>query len=291
MVSTRSMSSQSPELQKLSKRPRNAKSSPASQTSVHSIGKATKQASWAFDRFEMEAHQQVPFQVGQHISLKGFHNKCRSMETGPRYRLDLNEGKVYINEVPSSAHEAAAGAIMFGFSSALGNQGHDIDCSSSPRCGNGRRSSEPDGALRPLSKPNPPSLATDTAGLPYPNIIIEVAKSESEEHALEKAQWWLDVGGPGGVQLVIVIKIGSKEDTHTLKAWVYRNGYPNPIQMMNFGRTALVDGAVTTNLPNMQIEIPLECLYYPDGPPDVTLQDPLLIDLYYVCRKIERALQ
>ncbi len=95
-----------------------------------------------------------------------------------------------------------------------------------------------------------------------------------------------------GVQQVIAVKIGDnvrRDGTRTMKAWQYERGAgANPVQTIEFGIHGPRHGATEVELAGMQLHIPVASVYLPNPPP-ADLPGPLVLDLFYIRRKIERA--
>jgi hypothetical protein len=153
---------------------------------------------------------------------------------------------MWIYEVLHAPHESAAREVIFQlWMRQMGQHMNDIDDSGSPRCDNhaGGWSYEPDASLT-VGNGQPGrghADAADIYGNRWPNIIVEVALTESETHVRARAMDWLETAtdADNGVQQVIVIKIGTtpRVDGHrTMKAWRYeRNAAENPVQTIEFG--------------------------------------------------------
>jgi hypothetical protein len=137
--------------------------------------------------------------------------------------------------------------------------------------------------------------AADGSGNRWPNIIVEVAFSETEEHVLAKAEEWLNTAqNPDhGVQQVIVIKLeypGLTDGHRRMKAWRYERGADdNPVQEIEFGNHGPDNGATQPGIPGMQLHIPISSLYLPLPVPD-GVGEALALDLFHIRRRVERAL-
>lgn len=243
---------------------------------------------------------QGPFCIAENITLKQFHAKCDTLESGGCFRWEFKDGKAWIYEIPHAAHEETAGRVIQLITLGLGQNALDLATSASPRCDDNTAhlSMEPDGAVevrghRPgAGHPD----AADVSGNRWPNVIVEVAFCESEAHVRNKAKVWLNTTtNPSyGVQQVIVIKIGAsvRVDGHrTMKAWRYKRGAPvNPAQTIEFGNHGPNHGATSVNLPGMQLQIPLAGIYHPAPvPADLVTVANILIDLFHIRQIIEEA--
>ena len=271
---------------------------------VTSQTKASSRPVWHLKEFNSLSREEqasaLPFCMAENVTLKQFHSKCNRLESGGCFRWEFKDGKAWIYELPLCAHESAAGEVVSEILGALSNAQHreDVTFSLSPRCDNNaaRWSYEPDGSfkVRGFRPGQGHPDAADAAGNRWPNIIIEVAFSEDEPHALQKAQDWLQTAtNPNhGVQQVIVIKIGRgvRVDGHrTMKAWRYERGAANnPVQAIEFGHHGHNHGATQAGIAAMQLQIPVASVYQPN-PPAADLADPLVLDLFNIRRTIEEA--
>ena len=205
---------------------------------------------------------------------------------------------MWIYELPHAAHDRAAGTVISKLHVQMGQHMNDFVSAASPRCDNNANnwSYEPDGSLTVRNiRPWPGhSDAADQVGSRWPNIIVEVAYMESEPHVCAKAFEWLDTAtdSNNGVQQVIVIKIGAGvrvNDNRTMMAWRYERGAAeNPVQIIEFGNDGNDNGAIEAGIDGMQLHIPVASVYLPNEPP-ADLLGPLVLDLFYIRRVIERS--
>jgi hypothetical protein len=146
-------------------------------------------------------------------------------------RLEYKNGEVWIYEFTNHpAHEAAAGEIVGQCIEVLSlNHVRPLfSTGASPSFDNNvaQLVFEPDGFVKPRGR------VTGLVRDPNPNVVVEVAFSETEPHVLAKAAAWI---GPGfTVQQVIVIKIGARPRVgggRTMRALSYvRGAAMNPVQ-------------------------------------------------------------
>ena len=256
-----------------------------------------------FNEMEEEAKMELLMQ-GRHciadgITLKQFHTKCNKNDGEGCFRWEFQDGKAWIYEIPHFAHARAAGRVMSSISFGLGEDNmDDLAMAASPRCDNNKDTSmEPDGSIcsdHPKPGPNQPGAA-DACGNRWPNIIVEVAYHETEEHVLRKAEQWLTAcdNDTYGVQQVIVIKMGTSVGTdghRTMKAWRYeRNNPGNPVEEIEFGNHGANNGATARNLPGMQLHVPTASIFHPNPVPPGVPHQTIIVDLFYVRRDIERS--
>ena len=273
----------------------------ASQTESGSR-KASSRPVWHLAEFNSLSPEKqasaLPFCIAENVTLKQFHAKCDKLESGGCFRWEFKGGKAYIYELANTAHDTAAGEVMYLLRRSLGDAHfHDVALAASPRCDNNLAnwSYEPDGSLCFNGfNPGPGPDAADAAGTRWPNIIVEVAHHESEPHVLNKAIQWLNTAtNPNyGVQQVIVLKIGTTlrtDGNRTMKAWQYERGAAhNPVQEIEFGNHGPNHGATQAGIAGMQLRIPVASMYQPNPPP-ADVAGPLVLDLFYIRRTIEES--
>jgi hypothetical protein len=201
-------------------------------------------------------------------------------------RLEYKNGEVWIYEFTNHpAHEAAAGEFVGRVRDefALNNARGLFSTGASPSVDSNvtQLVFEPDGFIRPDGK-----VIAGVRGR-TPNVVVEVAFSETEPRVLNKAAAWI---GPGfTVQQVIVIKIGARARVgggRTMRARSYvRGAAMNPVQgAIDFDQVAAAGSA------GMQLDINHAQLLV--GAPAATVAamaavpDPIVIDLFHVQQKI-----
>ena len=139
---------------------------------------------------------------------------CKTIVGG---RLEFRDGKAWIYEVPRRCHSDAATELTRNIDRALGDHEDNINIGTNTtmRDNNQHFVYEPDGytQVRGGGQPGPDDEENraEELGGRYPNIIVEVAYSESQQHVQNKAAQWLQTSPTKpeyGVQQVIAIKIG-----------------------------------------------------------------------------------
>lgn len=264
-----------------------------------------KKASWFFEDFNAlsrsDKEKKLPFRVGDNVTVKQFHDKCKDGKKGTTVgvRWEFKNGEVWIYELPHVAHDYTSGTILQEIVFQMGANQRDVVVGTSPTCDNNAAnwSYEPDGVIRVKGyRPGPGPDAMDVEGNRWPNLVVEVALSESERHVRRKALNWLNtctaLGATGnrGVQQVIVIKIGANERQgghRTMRAMRFERGQANnPVQEIEFGNHGPHNGATAAGLPGMQLNIPVAHLYLPNIPP-VGLPATIDLDLFFVRETIE----
>jgi Uma2 family endonuclease len=276
------------------------------------VSPTTKKTSKMWDQLQefnsMSQDEQastLPFCIAPNVTLKRFHAKCNQNESRGGSRWEFEDGKVWIYDLPLAPHESAAAEVTYLLRAQMGQHFRDIKPASSRRCDNNVNnwSYEPDGTLtvRGFRPGRGHADAADSEGNRWPNIIVEVAYTESEAHVHRKAGRWLNTATQPnhGVQQVIVIKIGANmrvDGNRTMMAWRYERGgdvdedaNPVPEQTIEFGNHGPGNGATTVGVVGMQLHIPVTSVYLPIAPP-ADLPGPLVLDLFYIRRTIEEDL-
>ncbi|CAG8500627.1 17618_t:CDS:2, partial [Acaulospora colombiana] len=182
---------------------------------------------------------------------------------------EWEKGTVRVIELPSSFHEdciatiiAKLGAI-FDVVSATSVGIKFSGATTTKTRGGGK---EPDGSLRPVGKPQVSGGGSDGRNRPWPNLVIEVAYSETEAHLKDKIEnYWLL---PNRVHDAIAIKLNYTPDytvptemTVSLALLQTAVGALNPV-MYEFG-TINRQGNPINILPGQcVINIQLGCIYH-----------------------------
>ncbi|CAG8565457.1 12544_t:CDS:2 [Acaulospora morrowiae] len=162
---------------------------------------------------------------------------------------------------------------------------------------------EGDASFRPEKPRVRPPNGSDGKGEPWPNIVIEVAYSESESHVLEKAKYfWLRNWSRAHDVIVVKIDKSPEEDQAPLRmqAWhfcardrIRRSMDIQPRAYFEFGIHDK-DGNPTNIQPGQcVINISLDCLYH-DAFPEATthrqlLPDPIVLDFLIIRNQFLRA--
>ncbi|CAG8530269.1 19715_t:CDS:2 [Racocetra fulgida] len=187
-------------------------------------------------------------------------------------------GEVAVYELPLQAHEVCAGEISsLIFEQCLPANRTDakIYILAATRTRVRGFGKEADGSFRPEKSSVDLPNGSDGLNAPWPNLVVEVASSESTRHVKEKARnYWLY---NNRVRDVIIVKLYDaaenqipsrmKFDTHDA------NGDPLSYQ----------EGTHV-------IRIPLDCLYHDVKPPieipRSVLPDPIILDFFFVRKAI-----
>ncbi|CAG8701951.1 4036_t:CDS:2 [Funneliformis mosseae] len=146
---------------------------------------------------------------------------------------------------------------------------------------------EADACFRPSKPPVQSPNGSNGKNEPWPNLVVEVAYSESEQHVLDNVKkYWL--GNFSRVHDAIVIKIdpvsGEDEPPTRMQAWHFcitdKRTRTSDIQHRNHFEFGTLDkDGNQTNIQQGQcvIKISLDCLYH-DASPGITIPRQLLPD-------------
>ncbi|CAG8658400.1 16583_t:CDS:2 [Funneliformis mosseae] len=154
---------------------------------------------------------------------------------------------------------------------------------------------EADACFRPSKPPVQPPNGSDREGEPWPNIVIEVAYSESEQHVLDKVKkYWL--GNLDRVHDAIVVKIdpvSTGQIPKRMQAWHFcisdkRHRYRDVPHRtyFEFGTHDKDGNPIDIQQGQCIIKISLDCLYH-DKFPDIViprqlLPDPIVLDFFLI---------
>ncbi|RHZ78308.1 hypothetical protein Glove_166g3 [Diversispora epigaea] len=233
----------------------------------------------------------LPYMIAEGITLEEYEERTDKFNVRGLWEwVDYN---VIIYELPSKHHETFISSVtkeIFKQCIAVDGTNARIGGLGAIRTRADNSEKEADACFRP-SKPPVRPPGSDGEGEPWPNIVIEVAYSESEQHVLNKVkEYWL--GNLNRVHDTIVIKIDP----------VSRGQIPKRMQAWHFCVTEKPLGTIDvphrtyfefgthdkygspTNIQQGQcvIKISLDCLYH-DTFTDVTihrqlLPDPIILD-------------
>ncbi|KAF0496172.1 hypothetical protein F8M41_021071 [Gigaspora margarita] len=208
-------------------------------------------------------------------------------------------GDVTIYELPTLAHEACICAFSKLFvkqCAPVDNTDAEIYGVAATRTRAKNFGKEADGSFRP--KKSAVDLPNGSDGLTrsWPNIVLEVATSESISHVKDKARnYWLH---GNRVHDVIIVKLyyDDNKNQRRMRAMHYCVSGPSvqqklkPKNKFEFGIHDANGKPLNYDEGTCVIKIPLDCLYHDVEPPiqvpRSTLPDPIILDFFYVRRAI-----
>ncbi|CAG8622552.1 16941_t:CDS:2, partial [Acaulospora colombiana] len=116
-------------------------------------------------------------------------------------------GEVLIYEFPSMSHEVCIGAIINQINNQCINAyGTDarIRCAGSTKTRDRNRGKEADASFRPTKPAVTAPNGSNGDNRPWPNLVVEVAYTETLDHAEEALKYWMS---PGRAHDCIIVKI------------------------------------------------------------------------------------
>ncbi|CAG8596791.1 21815_t:CDS:2 [Cetraspora pellucida] len=221
----------------------------------------------------------LPYELKSNVSWDQYAE--RTDKNNVHGMWEWNNGRVFVYELPSAPHESACAELTRLFAFALAATKAES------------MGKEADGCIRPKKKPGVDSDGCDGLHQPWPNLVVEVAYSESEEHLFDKIKnYWLR---PNRVHDVIAIKIEPSKAPEMIPsrmtAWYFctdnriANDNLNPIEY-EFGTIDKFGNRLNIQPGQCIINIQLECLYKGMQSdfqlPTHALPNPISIDLCYV---------
>lgn len=257
---------------------------PSVTSNVASAESAFAPLALAIERLRDGVGIELPAVIAKGVSREFFEDFLDAHEDRMGVRLEYCNSCVVVYECPVSLiHERVHSAVYSVIRTALGVRAYSFG-GGGPSCRIGDSSRQPDASLTPFSKPMPGVGAADAAddkGSPFPNVIVEVAVSQTLAAVLSKAAAW--VGPDTTVQQAIVVKVGDARDgrARELHAYSYVRGAANPVQTIDF--SIPLHAAVAPGYPAMQLHVPLAGLFFQAaGGVPAGLADPLDVDFFFV---------
>ncbi|CAI2165553.1 3311_t:CDS:2 [Funneliformis geosporum] len=216
---------------------------------------------------------------------------------------EWEDGTVRVIEIPSIFHENCERAISREITEQTGGVKStyadilNYGSSSTKSRGSGK---DPDASFRPKAKPRVNRDGSDGRNQPWPNLVVEIAYSQSVADIKHKVEdYWLRTGRAHDVIMIkIEPPIAPTMIPVFMTAWHYcinnrtAAGALNPI-MYDFSTTDDQGNPTNLQLGQRVINLRLACLYHnvPDNvlnppPPQpnlvANLPNPITIDLYHV---------
>ncbi len=196
--------------------------------------------------------------MGWNISLQEFAKFLNKEKKVGKYEWRKKAGKlgtVFIYEVPSNPHEAAAGELHGLFFNLPAVRARASPTMSIGGVGGVPR--EPDTCIFPRGVPKPAANPCDTLGNPWPTVLVEVQfivislpmqvgwdETVADLHA--DALTWLGAGTT--IQIVVIVKLWPRRSNGTaaMLAMSFTRGVANPTAAISFGTAAIANHHVTT---------------------------------------------
>ncbi|CAG8452404.1 18285_t:CDS:2 [Acaulospora morrowiae] len=212
----------------------------------------------------------LPYVLAKGIDIEEYEK--RTEEFNVHGCWEWSNGEVLIYEFPSKPHEVGIGAIteeIMGACRSVKGTPSQIYSFGATGTRDGNRGKEADASFRP-KKP---------AEEPWPNLVVEVAYTETLDHVEEALRYWLSPGR-------------AHDCFNSLWAWHYYvsagRGTRNTPPLVTEFEFGTQDGTgAQLNIVQSQriINVPLRCLYH-DLKPTVqmpqNLPDPIPLDFFFV---------
>ncbi|CAB5094601.1 unnamed protein product [Rhizophagus irregularis] len=219
---------------------------------------------------------------------------------------EWSDGKVIIYELPSMPHEVCISAVSEEISNACrhvrGTPAQIYGFGATRTCDR-NRGKEADSSFRPVKPAVTAPNGSDGNDFPWPNLVVEVAYSETLDHVEESLRYWLS---PGRAHDCIIVKIDPVPQGQVpvrMRAWHYcisaGRGTRNIVPLVNefeFGTRDDTGAQLNITQGTCIINISSRCLYHdlkqptPPSPPIQISQNATIpLDFYFVQRAIIQA--
>ncbi|CAG8844364.1 25088_t:CDS:2, partial [Gigaspora margarita] len=246
---------------------------------------------WKEGNFHPEAKWEeatLPYVLAEGVTLDEYESHTDKFNVH-----GLWEWTNYKVELPLPPHEICVGAIVKEFNEC---------CREVNRTRADSSGKEADASFRPMKPGVPAQTGSDGKRKPWPNIIVEVAYSESIDHVFEEVKdYWLKNLSRAHDAIVVKIDPTSEDETPSrMQAWHFcstdRRTQGGELQHRTHFEFGTRDG--TGNLLNILqgtclIKINLDCLYHQAHPdvqiPRTILPDPIVLDFFFIRNEILRA--
>ncbi|KAF0429712.1 hypothetical protein F8M41_005641 [Gigaspora margarita] len=208
---------------------------------------------------------------------------------------EWREEKLIIYEFPSAPHEVCIGAIVKEINKRCSNvdgTNAEIISFGATRTRDINRGKEADSSFRPDKPPVTPPNGSDRNDFPWPNLVVEVAYSETLDHVEEALCYWLSPGRAHDCIIVKIDPVPQGEVPVRMRAWHYcvsdrrtRSNIPARTTF-EFGTQDGTGAPLNILQGQCIINISLDCLYFGAEPtiqnPRDLLPDPIPIDFFFV---------
>ncbi|CAG8656615.1 5820_t:CDS:2, partial [Ambispora gerdemannii] len=251
---------------------------------------------WEKGDFHQKANWEeatLPYKLAVGVTLEEYEE--RSDKFNIRGYWEWINGDVIIYELPSKPHEvlivAISEEISWRCSPVRGTDGRIIGLGAiRTRADDSEK--EADACFRPKKPRVAPPNGSNEKDEPWPNLVIEVAYSESEPHVLEKVKdFWLRNLSRAHDAIVVKVDKPPEEDEAPLRmqAWHFcardrprRTADIRPRTHFEFGTHDKYGNPTNIQPGQCVINISLDCLYH-DAYPEATihrqlLPDPIVLD-------------
>ncbi|CAI2175263.1 2874_t:CDS:2 [Funneliformis geosporum] len=225
----------------------------------------------------------LPYKLAVGVTFDEFVR--RSEESNAHGCWEWTNGDVMVYEWPSEPHEICIRTIydelLKACISVIRTNARIYSLGSSTTRANGE-GKEADDSYRPKKILAIPPNGSDRYNCPWPNVIVEIAYSESIDHVTKKVnEYWLRP---------------NRERPSRMRAWHYcvldrvtRNIFPARTTF-EFGMQNGNGAPLNIQPGSCVINIKLDCLYHDLDPsiqiPRNTLSDPITLDFFYVQQAI-----
>ncbi|GBC18797.2 uncharacterized protein OCT59_015326 [Rhizophagus irregularis] len=236
--------------------------------------------------------EKLPYTLVKSVSLEEYELRVDKFNVHGCW--DWKENKVIVYEWPSKVHETIIGELTYQilrqFDAIHGTPAH-MSSMGAVRTRADNTGHESDATFRPPKPPVRPPHGSDGEDEPWPNVVLEVAYSESEGDVLKKVQqFWLK--NPSRVHDVIVVKIdyvAPGETPTRMQAWHFcvsdrttRNADIVARTYFEFGTHDQNGRPLNIQQGTCVININLDCFYHGTFPritiPRNQVPDPIQLD-------------
>ncbi|CAG8696443.1 5455_t:CDS:2, partial [Acaulospora morrowiae] len=214
---------------------------------------------------------------------------------------EWSNGEVIIYEFPSKPHEVCIGKISKMIIKSCGNADEtnaEILSVGSTRTRDRNRGKEADASFRPIKPDVTAPNGSDRNEEPWPNLVVEVAYTETLDHVEETLRYWLS---PGRAHDCIIVKIDPVPQGQVptrMRAWHYcvsgrgTRNTPHLVTEFEFGKQDGTGAQLNIVQGQCIINVSLRCLYH-DLKPNIqipqNLPDPILLDFFFVQSAITKS--
>jgi len=167
----------------------------------------------------------LPYVLAEGVTLEEYEVRTEKFNICGLW--EWSDGKVIIYELPSDIHEICKAEISARlnsqFDSVRRSDAMIIGTASTRFRTNGesrRSGKEADLSFRPKKRAVTPPYGSDGDDKPWPNLVVEVAYSESEDHVLDKVKnYWLSPGRAHDAIAVKAYPVPEGTVPSRMKAW------------------------------------------------------------------------